>query len=240
MKNVCFLIFLLVLAACNEVVRDHQDPIITSLAVSPKTVSPGQTLIISYGVKDNEELSQVRARITTAFSKSFGGWRVLRIDDLGGKHFNGEMHFPVPDSALAGLYAIAFQAADARGNGTLDSLVYFTLVQEDIAPVIESFETFPPLVDGVFMGGAQAELNFHAVISDNDGLARIELDLQNARRQVLGNVSQTADSLHWYEWNFEDTLRFSDFSQLPTRLVLKATNLTGHQTRLEVDVANPE
>lgn len=240
MKNVCFLIFLLLVTGCNEVVRDHQDPEITSLSVSPKTVSPGETLTISYTVKDNEELAQVRARITTAFSKSFGGWRVLRIDDIGGKQFDGDMHFVVPDSALAGLYSIAFQGADARGNGTRDSLIFFTLEQEGVAPNIESFETFPPLVDGVFMGGAQAELNFHAVFSDNEGLARVELDLQNARRQVLGNVSQSVDSLLTFEWNYTDTIRFSDHSQLPTRLVLKATNLTGHQTRLEVEVENPE
>lgn len=236
------LIFVIVLLAfaCDKVEYDKISPEIDALALNAKAFRPGQSLIVSYTVSDNLELEQVRARIKAEFAKGYGEWKIIRIDDINGAKYSGQMSFIVPDTALAGLYSLSLQAADTRGNGTVDSTLYFSIIQEGLAPVITFFETEPPMTGERLFADTATALTFQAVFSDNEGLSQASISFQGPNYQVLKSIVQPIDSLPVFGWDYQDTIRFRDFQTLPLEMVVKATNLTGHQVRRTIKIAPSE
>lgn len=227
-----FFIFLLILACSKE--DDREDPVLTGLSVSDEPLSPGDNLTVSVSATDNEELGQVRMRIREAFSKSFGAWQVLRVVDVSGNTLNRTFTFPVPDSALAGYYEVSTQVSDERGNGSIDSTLFFTILQAGVQPVIAGFQTSPPLnIDNELDLSFNDTLTFSGTVSDSEGLSEVEIDLQTAGGSSVDNRSYAlGDTIQLWDFEqFADTLIATYTQNQPSKLLIKATNSQGHLTR---------
>ncbi|HKL02822.1 MAG TPA: DUF4625 domain-containing protein [Cryomorphaceae bacterium] len=227
-----FFIFLLILACSKE--DDREDPVITGLTISQESLSPGENLTISVWATDNEDLGQVRIRIREAFSKSFGAWEALRVINISGNTLNSTFALTVPDTALAGYYEVSTQVSDERGNGSVDSTLFFTILQSELQPVISGFETNPPLnVDNELNLNFNDSLTFSGVVVDSDGLNQIEIEFQSFSGSVIDNRNYNlGDTIQ--SWNFEqfaDTIVATYQENPPAHLIIRATDSQGHLTR---------
>lgn len=232
-----FLIFLLILACSKD--KDLDDPVLTGLSISQEPLGPGDNLQVSVSATDNEELRQVRMRIREAFSKSFGAWQVLRVVDISGNTLNRTFTFPVPDSALAGYYEVSTQVSDERGNGSVDSTLFFTILQGGLQPVISGFQTDPSLnMDNELDLSFSDTLTFLGVVSDDDGLNRVEIGFQNFTGASLDNRSYNlGDTIQsWDMEQFADTIVATYDQNQPAKLIIRAFDSQGHLTRLSYPV----
>ncbi|MCA1762748.1 MAG: hypothetical protein LC664_07135 [Flavobacteriales bacterium] len=229
-----FFFILLFSFGCTKVVEDLESPVLTGFSITQQPLSPGENLTVSVSATDNEEFGQVRVRIREAFSKSFGAWRVTRIEDISGATVNRNFAFAVPDSALAGYYEVSAQVSDNRGNGSVDSSLFFTILQEGVQPTITNFQTSPALGgDNSLNLNFNDTLTFSGTVSDTEGLSEVEIALQTATGSSVDNLNYAlGDTIQLWEFEqFADTLIANYKQNQPSKLLIKATNSQGHLTR---------
>jgi hypothetical protein len=220
---------------CEKISDDAVRPEITQYTLGADTVVPGDLLEISVGVADDEALSQMRVRINSSFSKSFGEWREVRVDDISGTSFQKIYQFVIPDSSMAGLYSAAFQVVDRRGNASIDSVLDFTIYQPGITPEIAGLETEPPAnSELVIMADTAGFLRFMGEVNDAVGLAQVEIVFRRATGGTLDTETFPFVDTLVTNWSFTanvDTFFFSSFSAEPGSVVIRAINTDGHRTR---------
>lgn len=224
---------------CSDVTQDPIRPQIESFKLNAKEFAPGDIVTAKVAVSDNQELKQIRILIFTDFAKNFGGWREVLVEDVGGRYWEASYDFVVPDTALAGLYGLSFQAADERGNGTIDSTLHFTVIQEGFAPQIIYFQTSPELSGDVLLADTSTALTFEGSFADDVDLEEIMISFNDDSGISLRKVSYSvADSLTTYDLSSAepDTVFFDDFSRYPTEMVLTVEDSDGHQTRRVYEV----
>ncbi len=228
----------LAIVACSKVSDDETDPVLTQYTISPEVVEVGEQVSVSVSCTDNEELRQIRIRIQEAFSKSFGAWKVLRVDDISGRSFTGVYQFTVPDSALAGYYSVAVQASDERGNGTIDSVLYFTIDRPDQAPSLIDFETNPPIQGNVIELELGDTLSFSGTAFDADSLSSIEIDLLDVDGSgIEGLTYNIGDTTNTFSFDNQADSLFIDYQEdIPGRLLIKVTDSEGHLLRESFEI----
>lgn len=221
--------------ACERVSDDMVLPQISEFQLSADTVVPGDLLEIFVGVTDDEALSQMRIRISSSFSKSFGEWRDVRVDDISGTSFQKTYQFAIPDTSQAGLYSAAFQVVDHRGNASIDSVIDFNIYQPGITPALVDFGTEPPAnADFVILADTSGFLRFFGDVSDNVGLARVEIVFQRPNGSTLLTDTYAYEDTLINSWSFVsnvDTFFFGSFSTMPASVVIRAINTDGHRVR---------
>lgn len=227
------LLFLLVFASCERVSDDQVDPEFTSLEMNDTSLSPGEILQISVSGRDNEELGQVRARISEAFAKSFEFWEIAEVKDLSGTTFSTDFLFTVPDSALAGLYEVRVQIADERGNGSVDSTLQVIVRQEGEEPTIMNFTTNPPLgEDDVLRIMEDDTLTFAGTVSDPDTLQSFSILFRDEFGLNLPRLDYSVGDTTLFNLAANpDTVFIENFEFLPVEMELKAQDKVGHQRR---------
>src|SRR5690554_6069611 len=115
--TIAFAVFFILAIACNKVVEDKTKPVLESLSMNGDAFKPQETIEIYVGLSDDENLSQVRSRISQSFSKSFGNWEAVVVKQISGTYYEGTLSFTVPDTATAGYYQVTTRGSDQRGNG---------------------------------------------------------------------------------------------------------------------------
>jgi len=232
-----FFFFCAFLLSCETVSDDSVRPEIKQFALLNPTVTSGESLEIRVEVADNENLTQVRLRIRDEFSKSFGAWGLVQVDDISGTLFERNYMFLVPDSALSGYYSVALQVADERGNGSIDSIQYFTISREGLSPLFSHFQTNPPFnSEGIIQADTNTVLTFEGGAQDDAGIQLVEINLRNALGSNIGILNYEIESeiiTDWYFAEQADTVKFSDLSQPPVSMVIRLQDMQGHQTRRE-------
>ncbi len=231
--------FVILCAACTVDDKDETDPVFQSLTLNAETFEPNDVLELSVGISDNENLNQVRVRISTSFAKTFGDWKDLEVRDISGTNYQGTFSFVIPDTARAGYYQISTQAADLRGNGTKDSIMYFTILQPGFAPELTNFQTSPPIVSNIIYMMGQDSLRFFGTVSDDGYLDQITIDLRsttNQRIQLL-TYNVKSDSISTFDLTLNaDTILPQYDTRFPGSLLIKVLDWDGNQTRMEVPI----
>jgi len=236
-----FFFFLAIFAGCSTVSDDEVDPVITSLQMNDTSLSPGETLEVTVSGRDNEELGQVRSRIRQAFAKSFGFWEFVEVRDLSGSTFTTNFLYPVPDTALAGLYEISIQVSDERGNGSVDSTLQFMVRQMGEEPMISNFETNPVFgEDDILRIGQSDTLTFSGMVSDPDTLESFSIVFKDEFGLNLLTLNYAVPDTTFFDLiSAPDTVFFESLEVFPVEMELKAQDLIGHQRRetylIEVD-----
>ncbi|MFN2422722.1 MAG: hypothetical protein ABR572_03000, partial [Cryomorphaceae bacterium] len=230
----CAILF--VVSACNDASDDVIEPEIVRYSISNDTLAAGaDNLVIDVEATDNAELSQIRFRVEEAFAKNFGHWRVVRIEDVSGLSHQAVYSFPVPDTALAGLYEVNFQVVDIRGNASRDSIQRIAITQEGNQPVFSGFTTVPPPEpSGAVVLLPNDTITFEGAIGDALGLETIEFEFRGSGQNVLSSRSYVIpDSVDNTGWDAAeaDSVFFETFSEKPFSLTVKALNTEGHQSR---------
>lgn len=230
--------FLILALACTKIVQDERDPVIESLSLNNDSYEPNDVLEITVVLSDNENLEQVRSRISPAFAKTFGDWSDLKVIDISGQNYHGSISFVIPDTARSGYYQIATQGSDLRGNGTKDSILYFTINQPGFAPELVNFQTIPPIVDDVIYMTGQDSLRFSGMATDNVALKQVTIDLRSTNDQRIKLLSYNmSDSLTSWDLALNtDTILPQYETQFPGALLVKVLDIDGNQTRLEVPI----
>lgn len=228
-------LFLLIIG-CDQGLQDEIAPKIDDFTFSSESVMPDEVFEVSVAVSDDEELNQLRLRIVDAFAKTYSPWNLLRIEDLSGRNFQRNYMFALPDSALAGYYSIALQVADERGNSSVDSIQYITVLRPGLNPELVDFQTTPPFdSENVIVADSLGYLIFSGLATDETNLARVDIEFKN---RITNNLS--ADSYVFpadtvvTSWDFAenaDTVFFESFNSLPVQMVVKLTDVDGHRTR---------
>ena len=199
---------------------------------------PQDVIEIYVGLSDNENLSQVRSRISQSFSKSFGNWEAVVVKQISGTHYEATLSFTVPDTATAGYYQVTTGGSDLRGNGTVDSVMYFTILQPGFAPEIIDFQTNPPIVSGIIYLTATDSLIFTGLVTDDTGLKNISITLMSTENKNIKSVSHNLpDSIATWDSSLSpDTIKPPYGSVSPGSLLIKALDIDGNQTRREISV----
>lgn len=233
--------FLAVCVGCNTVSDDEVSPEIISLELNDTSFSPGETLELNVSGRDNEELGQVRTRVREAFAKSVGFWEFVEVRDLSGSTFTTSFLYPVPDSALAGLYELSVQISDERGNGSVDSTLQFFIRQMGEEPMIIDFNTNPPLgEDDVLRIGQSDTLTFSGIVSDPDTLDSFSIVFKDDLGLTLLSLNYVVPDTTIFDLtSAPDTVFFENFEVYPVEMELKAQDFVGHQRResyiIEID-----
>ena len=227
------LILLCGFCACQKEVKDKTPPVITSLSVDVDSIAPNEVINVQVSLSDNAALNQVRVRISQAFSKSYTQWSALSVRDISGTFYQGTFSFIVPDSATAGYYQIATQGADMEGNGSVDSLIYFTVLQPGAAPQLIGFQTDPPMNGNILYLNSTDTLSFVGQAIDDINLNKVSIILQTA----------TAKSVKTLNYSITDTITTWDFAvkadtilpnydeNIPSELLIKILDSDGNLTR---------
>lgn len=239
MKLIVFFIGVFLLAtACNKVVEDKTKPVMESLSMNGDEFKPQDVIEIYVGLSDNENLSQVRSRISPSFAKTFGDWKDVSVKEISGTRYEGTISFTVPDTATAGYYQVTTRGSDMRGNGTVDSVMYFTILQPGFAPEIIDFETKPPIVNGVLYMTATDSLTFAGVVIDDTGLKNISINLKSTEDKNIKSLSYNiADSSVTWDFALQGDTILPDYEAVwPGLLLIKALDIDGNQTRREVPI----
>ncbi len=219
--------------SCSKVSDDSVPPQILLYTSNAEVVMPGDVIEVTVQAADNEELAQARLRILSSFTKSFGAWKVVNISDISGATFQTTYFLSVPDSALAGMYSMGFQVADERGNASIDSLLYFTILQPGIGPEFIDFATTPFLsVAGPNTLSANDSLIFTGFAA-GDSLTSVDFEFKSATDANIETYPhEIEDASLWSFTENADTVRFADFQTLPVRMVVRIKDKAGHQARL--------
>lgn len=230
-------VFLLAIA-CNKTEEDKTRPVLESLSINGDEFKPQDVIEIHVGLSDNENLSQVRSKISPSFAKSFGDWEAVVVKQISGTQYEGMLSFIVPDTASAGYYQVTTRGSDLRGNGTVDSVMYFTILQPGFAPEIIGFQSKPPIVDGTIFMTAMDTLSFTGLVMDDTGLKTISINLRSTENKSIKNLSYTvADSSATWDFSLEaDTIIPGYENASPGSLWIKALDIDGNQTRKEIPI----
>lgn len=236
-KAVLFGLLILFLA-CTKVVNDESAPVIESLELNSDSFQPNDVLEISVSLSDNENLEQVRVRISPAFAKSFGDWKDLKVRDISGQTYEGSFSFVIPDTARSGYYQLEAQGADLRGNGTKDSVLYFTINQPGFAPELIGFQTYPPIFSDVIYMTGQDSLRFLGMVIDDDQLKQVTFDLRSTNDERIKMLTHNIpDSLTSWDLALNTDTILPDYeTKFPGSLLVKVLDSDGNQTRLEVRI----
>lgn len=237
-RIVFFFFVFLVAISCKRDEKDKTKPVFESLQINKKSFEPGEVLEIQFAVSDNENLGQVRSRISQAFAKSFGDWKDVVVKPISGEVYSGVISFAVPDTARAGYYQIATQVSDLGGNTSIDSLLYFNVLQPGFAPEINDFQTFPAMVGDVLYLNANDTLHFSGNVTDDNGLKSISINLKSTEDKNIKTLNYNIpdSTLIWDFAEKADTIFPVFQNQIPARLIVKAADVNGNQTRLEWEV----
>ncbi|NEN24355.1 hypothetical protein G3O08_12650 [Cryomorpha ignava] len=224
--------------ACTKVEKDERAPVIESLDLNSDSFRPPDVVKITVALSDNENLDQVRVRISPAFAKSFGDWKDLQVRDISGQTYEGSFSFVIPDTARSGYYQIVTQGADLRGNGTKDSILYFTINQPGFAPNIIDFQTDPPIVEDVIYMSGQDSLRFTGLLIDNVQLKEVTFDLRSTNDERIKMLTHDIpDSLTSWDLALNTDTILPDYeTKFPGLLLVKVLDNDGNQTRMEVPV----
>lgn len=240
MKKGLFLLFLVGAVACEKIVEDEVSPLITRFDFPVTTVLPGDQLVVRVGGTDNQELNQVRLRVRSAFNKAYSAWSHLDIRDISGNAYDSEMSYFVPDSALAGFYEINLQFSDLRGNGSIDSTLYFTIERPGEAPSILNFSTDPGAnTEGVIFLSVGDTLRFFGQVNDDEALSQVAFSLRSRGNSVISSSSTVFDSLVT-QWSITDESKpipIVETTQFPYSLLVQVTDTLGNLTRLSIPVS---
>lgn len=162
MKLINRLIPILALAAftvagCSD--ADSEAPVISSLVITPEpgigivcgteeanviSVLTGDSIIISFTVSDNEELSQYKLDVHSNFDchghakVETSVWEVIDIVDIQGLSQEVNYVLNVPDSTTAGLYHFSIQLADFFGNSAKTEIFQIKVknLEDTVPPVL--------------------------------------------------------------------------------------------------------
>lgn len=230
--------FLFILIGCNRTEVDEIDPIIESMEINSTSFVPQDVIRIDVGLRDDENMNQVRVRIEPAFSKSFGQWETVQIREVSGLSYQGSFMFTIPDTAAAGYYQYSVQGADMRGNGTKDSIDYFTILQPGFAPRLIGFQTIPPIVDNVLYLNGNDTLIFRGLATDNYKLSQVSFDLRSTKNERIELLSYNiTDSLVYWNFAFHVDSIFPQYEEMfPAVLLVKILDSDNNQTRTEIPV----
>jgi len=184
-------IAVLTIAGCSE--ADNEPPVINDLVITPTpglgiicgteedhviSTYTGDSIVISFTVTDNEELSQYKIDVHSNFDCHGHAkvettvWEVIDIVDIGGLSQQVNYVLNVPDSATAGLYHFSIQVADFFGNSAKSQFFHLLVknLEDTVPPILVVTE---PSVDSL-------------TVSLNDTLA-------NDSIRFVGNVSDNRD-----------------------------------------------
>ena len=230
-------VFLLAIA-CNKVVEDKTKPVLESISINGDEFKPQDVIEINVSLSDNENLSQVRSRISQSFSKSFGNWEVVVVKQISGTQYEGTLSFIVPDTATAGYYQVTTSGSDLRGNATVDSIMYFTILQPGFAPELVDFQTKPPIVDGIIYMTSTDSLSFTGLVVDDTGLKSISINLRSTENKDIKTISKNVpDSSATWDFSLNaDTIKPPYQNVTPGLLLIKAVDIDGNQTRREIPI----
>lgn len=231
---ICMFALLLISVACNKISDDEVDPEIASFIIADTRLEVEELLEIEVEVTDNEDLGQLRLRVEEAFSKSFGHWKMTRIDNISGTSYFDTYAFEVPDSALAGYYAVSLQVADERGNGSPDSVQYISIIRDDQAPTLNNFETKPAFDAQNTLELAFGDtLSFSGMAYDADSLSMVEIIIQDVSATNLQTFTyQIGDTTQTFDFGLSaDSVFFNTNTYIPTQLLIKVTDTEGHLLR---------
>ncbi len=230
---ILFIILLCGFCACQKENKDTTPPVINSLSIDAVEYVPNDVMNLQVSLSDNASLNQVRVRISQAFSKTFTHWDELSIRDISGTSFQGTFSFVVPDSVTAGYYQIATQAADMEGNGTIDSLIYFTILQPESAPQLIDFQTNPPMIGEVIYLNSTDTLSFVGQATDDINLSKLSVILQTASERAIKTVSfNITDSVTTWDFATQNDTIFPDYDVYqPSELLIKILDSDGNLTR---------
>lgn len=223
---------------CTKDAQDEVSPEIQSLAVSVNEAQPGDVIDVDVAVTDNEALNQLRIRISPAFTKSFGEWEALKIRSISGISYAGTFSFIVPDTALAGYYQIATQVADMDGNGSIDSLMYVTLLQPGDAPQLIDFNTDPALIQDTLPLTNGDTLTFSGSAIDDIALQKVSIILRDENEASLQSLQYTiADTTAtWFVDESAGYMAIHFEKDTPAELMIKILDSDGNQTRIAFPV----
>lgn len=219
--------------ACQKEVNDKTPPVINSLSVDVDTAEPNDVIHVQVSLSDNAALKQVRVRISQAFAKSYTQWEALSVRDISGTSYQGTFSFIVPDSATAGYYQISTQGADKEGNGTIDSLIYFTVLQPLSAPQLIDFQTNPPMNGNILYLSSTDTLSFSGQATDDIDLSKVSIILQTATARSVKtlNYSVTDTVTTWDFAVKADTILPNYDEYIPSELLIKILDSDGNLTR---------
>ncbi len=227
-----------ILYGCERTVEDEIAPVFESLEINSTTFNPQDVITIDVGMRDNENMNQVRVRIQSAFSKSFGEWEAVEIREVSGQSYQGSFSFTVPDTAQAGYYQYSVQGADMRGNGTRDSINYFTILQPGFAPYLFGFNTIPPIVDNVLFLNSNDTLMFVGLAIDDNMLSEVSIDLRSTKNERIQLLSYTIpDSVGLWNLGLNVDSILPQYEEMyPASLIVKILDSDNNQTRREIPV----
>lgn len=236
--TIAFAAFFILAIACNKIVEDKTKPVLESLSMNGDEFKPQDVIEIYVGLSDNENLSQVRSRISQAFSKSFGNWEAVVVKEISGAQYEGTLSFTVPDTAAAGYYQVTTRGSDLRGNGSVDSVMYFTILQPGFAPELVDFQTKPLIVDGTIYMSATDSLSFTGLIVDDTGLKTISINLRSTESKNIKTLTYNVpDSSSTWDFSLQaDTIIPAYQNVSPRSLLIKALDIDGNQMRKEIPI----
>ena len=230
-------VFLLALS-CKETEVDKTKPVLESLSMNGDEFKPQDLIEIHVGLSDNENLSQVRSGISPSFAKTFGDWKEVVVKQISGTQYEGTLSFTVPDTARAGYYQVTTRGSDLRGNGSVDSIMYFTILQPGFAPELVDFQTVPPIVDGtIYMTGSDS-LIYTGLVMDDTGLKSISINLRSTENKSIKNLSYNVpdSSTSWDVSLMPGRIKPPYLNVSPGSLLIKALDIDGNQMRREIPI----
>lgn len=223
----------LVFCACQKEKKDKTPPVIDNLSVDAQSVEPNEVINVQVSLSDNSALSQVRVRISQAFAKSYSQWQEMTIRDISGTFYQGTFSFIVPDSATAGYYQIATQGSDMEGNGTIDSLIYFTVLQPGAGPQLIDFQTNPAMIGNTLYLTSNDSLSFTGLAKDNIGLNKVSIILQTSTEKSVKTLNYSIpDTISIWDFATKADTIYTDYdTYIPSQLIIKILDTDGNLTR---------
>lgn len=234
------IVFLAVVLAtsCAKQEKDETEPVMEAIHLNKKEFVPLEVVEVHVQLADDENLNQVRSKISQAFAKSFHDWSQAVVKPISGKKYEGVLTFVVPDTAKAGYYQLATQAMDMSGNTTVDSILYFTVLQPGFAPEFHNFQTQPPVVGDVIYLSGQDTLTFSGTVTDELGLKSVSINLKSTDDKNIRTLNYNLpDSVSTWDFAAEADTIFPNYDALlPAKLIVKAVDGDGNQSRLEFEI----
>lgn len=227
---------LFVALGCEKISDDDTDPTISKFEIQNSRVEVGEVVSVTVEVADNEELNQLRLRMSEAFSKSFGFWEFTQFEDLSGTTFTGVYTFEVPDTVLAGRYGFSLQVVDERGNASPDSIQYVDVIRIDEAPSLINFATMPEIsADGSISLNVNDTLIFSGTAFDVDSIQSVEINVLTVDGSSVQDLEYNVNNVsNTFDFALSaDSIFVSTLINIPTNMLVKVTDANGHMLRNE-------
>ena len=173
---------------------------VNGVSASEHLIVAPSTMQITLNASDNIALNQAKVTITpvdfsnyqSTYGPNTGEWSFTQIVNIGGTASSPSFDIVLPDS-IAGFFDLRVDVSDDAGY-LATPYIGLLEIDNDNLPEITDISSTPAIgSDGVLHIPAATNLEFSATVFDADGLASVEMRIENLTGTVLDAISIPVD-----------------------------------------------